>query len=593
MSEKNNLQVSSADFDQIKNAMREYLKVNSGLNDVDFEGSGAAVLLNILAYNTFYNNVYLNAATNEMFLDTAVQRSNVVAHAAPLGYTPRSFTASRVTGDVVVTPNNTPLARYISMNANTLFLTKIENKNYKFQNRDNIILELGDDGKYRGSVTLFEGNRYTYQYSVNLQDKDQRFKIPSSEIDTDMLTVGVIRNSEYIQYNKAITITNVKPTSKVYWLKQSDEGLYEVVFGDGVIGEGVSQGDIVVLDYFICNGAIPNGATEFECQTSISGYPNVVFVPSGSANSGSVSEDIESIRQNATKFFETQNRAVTWSDYEVLLMKEFGFLESVSVWGGEENNPPFYGRVFVSAKPIVGETLTSSEIETVTGYIKSKNIASVSPIFTQPDYLFLKFDTSVKFKYEKSPYTISEVTSKVRETIRDFVDIKLEKFGQPFKYSNLLTAIDESAIGVSSNTTEVKFLKRVVPNLNERNRYVIQFGAPLEMESISSNGFLCDLSPEVVYLESGLEKDSTGEYPLTYYYIKNNIKYSVDDKIGSVDYKNGIVNINFLVIRSVVDDYAIDVEAKPENFDYYPNKNVIISARDEDIMIDVIPENTR
>lgn len=593
MSEKNNLQVSSADFDQIKTAMKEYLKVNSGLNDVDFEGSGAAVLLNILAYNTFYNNVYLNAATNEMFLDTAVQRSNVVAHAAPLGYIPRSFTASRVSGDVVVTPPTTPTSRFISMNANTLFLTKIENKNYKFQNKENIILELGDDGKYRGSVTLFEGNRYTYQYSVNLQDKDQRFKIPSVDIDVEMLTVGVIRNSQYTQYTKAHSITNVLPTSKVYWLKQSDEGLYEVIFGEGVVGEPVSQGDIVVLEYFVCNGAIPNGATDFECQTSISGYSNVEFVPRGSANSGAVSEDIESIRKNATKFFETQNRAVTWSDYEVLLMKEFGFLESVSVWGGEENNPPFYGRVFVSAKPIVGETLTTSEIETLTGYIKGKNIASVSPIFTQPDYLFLKLQTSVRFRYEKSPYTVAEVEVKVRETIREYVDVKLEKFGQPFKYSNLLTAIDESAIGVASNTTEISWLKRVTPNLNERNRYVIQFGASLEPQSIRSNGFLCELSPEVIYLESGVEKDSTGEYPLTYYYIKNNTKYQVNEKIGSVDYKNGIVNINFLIIRSVVDDYALTIEAKPENFDYYPNKNVIISAREEDIDIEVIPENTR
>ena len=593
MTEKNNLQVASADFDQIKRSLKEYMKANSGLNDVDFEGSGAAVLLDILAYNSFYNNVYLNAATNEMFLDTAVQRANVVAHAAPLGYVPRSFTAARITGDLVVTPNDTPIAKYITLPTNTVFLTKIENRSYKFQNLASVNLELKSDGKYHGDVTLYEGNQYTYRYNVNLSDKDQRFKIPSTDIDVDLITVGVIRNSQYSEYSRSLSITNVIPTSKIYTLKQGDDSFYEVIFGDGVFGEDVSQGDIVVLEYFVCNGAIPNGATLFDCQTSVGGYSNVVFNGYGSAAAGAVSEDIESIRQNATKFFETQNRAVTWSDYETLLMKEFGFLETVSVWGGEDNEPPFYGRVFVSGKPIVGETLTSSEVQVLTDYVKSKNIAPVSPIFVQPEYLYLKFNSVVRFRSERSPYTISEANDRVRNAITEFVDVQLEKFGQPFKYSNLLTTIDDSAIGITSNLTDITYIKRIIPSFDERNRYVIQFGAPLEVKSISSNGFVSDLSSETIYLESAITTDATGEYPITYYYIRNNSKVSVEQKIGSVDYENGIVSVNFLIIRSIVNDYSLNIEVTPENFDYYPKRNVIISARAEDISVSVTPETSK
>lgn len=592
MTTKHNLQVSNADFDQIKSALKEYMKTNSGLTDVDFEGSGANVLLDILAYNTFYNNMYLNAASNEMFLDTAVQRTNVVAHAAPLGYIPRSFTSARVVGEIVVTPNNTPTTNFLTLSDQTLFLTKIENRNYKFQNFGNVLLEY-DGSVFRGKVTLYEGNKYQFNYNVNLQDKDQRFVIPSSDIDLDLIKVGVIRDSKYTEYVKSDSIVNVVATSKCYWVREDDNGKYEVTFGDGIFGEPVSQGDVVVLEYLICNGAIPNGAEDFECQVSIGGYPNVVFNPEGSASGGSVSEDIESVRTNATRYFETQNRAVTWADYESLLMKEFGFLESVSVWGGEDNDPPFYGRVFLTAKPNVGETLTSSEVDLVSRYVESKNIASVKPIFVDPSYIFLKIDTTVKFQYERSPYTIQEVPQRVKNVIENYVDVRLEKFGIPFKYSNLLSEIDQSVLGISSNETTIKLVKRINPSLNERVRYVIQFKTQLKKQSIVSNGFRSDLYGETIFLQSSTTLDSDGEYPITFYYIKNNTKFNVDQKIGYVDYVNGIVGIDFLTISSIENDYSLNVEVEPSTPDYTPTRNTILSSRSEDISVSVVPEISR
>lgn len=593
MSTKNNLTVVGADFDQIKISLKNFLKTNSGLTDVDFEGSVASTLIDVLAYNTFYNNVYLNAATNETFLDTAVQRSNVVAHANMLGYTPKSFTSARVTGTIRVTPNDTPTQGTITVPALTPFVTKIENKNYKFQSINNVLLEL-KDGVYQGVATLYEGSRYVYRYTVNLQNKDQRFSIPSPDIDLELLKVGVLRDNKYSEYVRSETITNVGPTSKVYWVREGDTGVYEVVFGDGVFGEGVSQNDIVVLEYFISNGEIPNGANTFESQVSVGGYSNVTFIPDAPAYGGAVGEDIESVRNNAVRFFETQNRALTWSDYETILMKQFPFLESVSVWGGEENEPPFYGRVFIAAKPTNGEILTTVESQALESYLKTKNVASVIPMFVQPDYVYLGIDTRVKFSYERSPFGIEEVPMRVKNRILEFGDNSLEKFGVEFKYSNLVREIDSSMVGISSNETYVSLVKRFSPEIGVRKQVVINFGAPLRKESIKSTGFVSDIFQNTIYLTSSDEVDTTGEYPITFYYIQNNAKFDVNTKVGSVDYDRGIVRLDFLRIYSVdTSDATVAITATPTSLDFTPVRNQIVAIRDSDVRVNVIPEVTR
>ena len=586
---KNNLQVAGTDFDQIKQSLKEFMKTHSGLTDVDFEGSGAAVLLDVMAYNTFHNNVYLNAATNEMFLGTAQLRSNVVAHAAPLGYTPRSFTSAKVVGTVTVVPTDTPTSNYLTLPADTIFITKIENKNYRFQNLTTSVLEY-NGSVFKGEVELYEGNKYSYRYVVNLSDKDQKFEIKNADIDTGLVTVGVIRNSEYTQYEKSETITNATATSKLYWITENDSGLFEVKFGDGVFGEAVSNDDIVVITYYVCNGAIPNGATQFEIQASVGGYSNVTFTAKGGAAGGSVSESIESVRRNATGYFETQNRATTWADYETLLKKRFGFIETISVWGGEDNNPPYYGRVFIAAKPIIGETLTTSERDELAKFIKSKNVSSIIPMFEDPDYIYLKINSVVRFNYDRSPYTIAEVTDRVKAAISEYVDQELEKFGVAFRYSNLSSTIDEAAIGVSSNETDMRLVKRVVPNFGESDRYFINFGAELQKSSIVTNKFKSNLDGRCIYLESAITPDGNGEYPITYYFIENNIKTSVGGKVGVVDYESGTVSIDFITITDIVGDHAITVEVIPVSKDYEPTRNQILTSRPEDINVVVVPE---
>lgn len=592
MSTKNNLNTVGSDFDQIKQSLKSYLKANSGLNDVDFEGSAAATLLDVLAYNTFYNNVYLNAATNEAFLDTAVQRSSVVAHASMLGYTPRSFVTSRVDGLIRVTPTETPVSRYISVPAKTIFTTKIENSSYKFQNTSPVLLGL-KNGAYEGEATLFEGSIRNYRYTVNIQNKGQKFEIPSSDVDLDILKVGIIRDSNYTEYEKATTITSATATSKLYWVRENDSGRYEVRFGDGVFGEAVVQGDIVVLEYLVSSGAIPNGAAAFEAQTTISGYTNVTFIPSAPAYGGTVSEDMESVRVQATRFFETQNRAVTWGDYETLIAKEFGFIESISVWGGEDNEPPFYGRVFVSAKPKQGLMLTTTEQQTVNDYIKSKNVASIKINFVDPDYVYLGVNSVVKFNYDRSPYDIQTVETMVKDSIVKFVDLRLEKFGVPFKHSNLVSAIDNSVIGIASNETHVRLAKRFTPEITENTRYTVDFKTPVVSGTLSSNGLRTNLRTQYIYLEAGLPDNGDSVAPVSYYFFENGTKYSVDTVLGTIDYATGLISLDFITIFSVEDDFAVQITVDPDNYDYYPKRNQLLTTMETMVSVEVLPEIAR
>lgn len=591
MSTKNNLTTVGADFDQIKRSLKEYLKTNSGLTDVDFEGSAAATLLDVLAYNTFYNNVYLNAATNEAFLDTAIQRSSVVAHAGMLGYTPRSFNTARVDGTIRVVPTGTPTSQFISVPSKTIFTTKIENTNFKFQTMAPTLLEL-KSGVYVGTARLFEGSVYTYQYVVNNQNLDQKFEIPSTDIDLNLLKVGIIRDTQYTAYEKSTSITNVTATSKVYWVRENDNGKYEVRFGDGIFGESVVQGDIITLEYVISNGAIPNGATLFETQVSVAGYSNVTFTADAPAYGGAVSEDLESVRTQATRFFETQNRAVTWSDYETLLMKEFGFLESVSVWGGEDNDPPYYGRVFISAKPTNGMSLTTSEQDAIDGFIKSKNVASIKTIFVEPDYVYLNISSNVKFNYERSPFDLQDVQTRVKDAILNFVDTKLEKFGSAFKYSNLVATIDDSVVGISSNETQVRLDKRFLPEIAENARYNVDFKVPVVPGSLKSNGFRTNLRTQMIHLEAGAATNGTVA-PVTYYYIENNVKYSINTQIGTIDYATGLVAIDFLTVFAIDNDYAVQISIEPQSFDYYPNKNQLLTTTESLVDVTITPEIAR
>lgn len=583
-----NLTVTGTDFDEIKANIKTFMKTNSGLTDVDFEGSGAAVLLDALAYNTFYGNVYLNASLNESSIISAIQRNNVVAHANPLGYIPRSMTAASISGTLTVTPDDTPSVSYLVVPSGTMFTTKINNTSYRFRNMDSVLLTYNGTA-FVGSVTLYEGTQYTYRYTVDLTNTDQKFSIPNANVDTSLLTVSVLRDNTYISYLPSDTVINADATSKLYWLRENDDGLYELKFGDGIIGSALAQSDLVIIQYYVSSGAIPNGATDFETQVSIGGYSDVTFSSSSSAAGGAIREDIESIRTNAPKNFETQDRAVTWTDYETLLMKKFGTLEAISVWGGEENDPPYYGRVFIAGKPLDGEYLTTTEKTSISTFLKTKNMGNVVPMYVDPNYLYLKFITDVKFQYNKSPLSVSEVQTQVVETISSFVDTKLQKFNTPFRYSNLVTDIDGCAIGILSSDTAVRLIKKATPDTGVSERVTIEFGASLDIKSVVSTAFTSTLVSGTTYFYTGTTLDSDGEYPVYFYTLVNGTRTDYTTKVGYISYDTGTIYLNAITFLSV-DGYIMSFEAHPLDYNYTPTKNQILTADTSDIIVTVSPE---
>lgn len=584
-----NLTVTGTDFDEIKTNLKTFLKSNSGLTDVDFEGSGAAVLMDILAYNTFYGNVYLNASVNESSIISAIQRNNVVAHAGPLGYIPRSMTASQVSGTLKVKPTDTPTVSYIVVPSDTPFTTKIENTSYRFQNIDSVLLKW--DGTYfSGSITLYEGTSYTYRYTVDTTNSDQRFVIPNADVDTSLLSVNVLRDDTYTTYENSNTIINADSTSKVYWLRENDDGYYELTFGDGVIGSALANKDVVVLSYYVSHGATPNGATSFDTQVSLGGYSNITFTPIDSADGGAVREDIESIRTNAPKNFETQDRAVTWKDYETLIVKQFGTISSVSVWGGEDNDPPYYGRVFICAKPTVGDYLTTTEKNSLSTFLKTKNMGNVVPMYVNPDYIYLKIITNVYFQYTKSPLSVTEIQTQVAESIVDFGASKLQTFNAPFRYSNLTSTIDGCAIGITSSDTEVRLLKRIQPDIGVSERVTIDFGTTLDVKEITSSAFTSTIASGTLYLYTSTSLDSSGQYPVYYFtYDSSGARVDYTTKIGYVSYTNGKIYLNAMIFSSITDS-LLTVEAYPTTYNYTPTTNTIILLESDDVSVTVTAE---
>ena len=583
-----NLVVTGTDFDEIKTNLKNYLKSNSGLTDVDFEGSGAAVLLDVLAYNTFYGNVYLNSAVNESSLVSAIQRNNVVALANPLGYIPRSMTASSITGTITVTPNDVPTVSYIVVPVNTIFTTKIENSTYRFQNINSVLLTWNGTS-FTGEATLYEGTYYSHRFVVDTTNADQKFVIPNANVDTTLLSTSVLRDNTYTTYTPSTGIVGIDSTSKTYWLRENDDGLYDLKFGDGVIGSALVQNDVVIVGYYVSNGAVPNGSSSFNTQTSLGGYSNVTFTSTSSASGGAIREDIESVRANAPKNFETQDRAVTWSDYETLILKNFGTIEAVSVWGGEENSPPYYGRVFIAAKPLNGEYLTSAEKTNVSSYLKTKNMGNVIPMYVNPEYTYLKIISDVNFQYTKSPLSVSEVQTQVSETIVDFSSSKLQQFKIPFRYSNLVSTIDSCAIGITSSNTEVRLIKRIQPNLGAAERVTIDFGAALEVTSIESSGFTSPTGSGTMYLYTSTTQDSSGQYPVYYYTLDSNIRTNHTTKLGYVVYSTGIIYLNAMIF-STVSNSILSFEAHPSEYNYTPSNNCIVMIDSSDVTVTVTAE---
>jgi hypothetical protein len=496
------LVITELDFSDIKTNLKNFLRDQSEFTDFDFEAAGINVLLDILAYNTHYMSYYNNMIANEMFLDTATLRDSVVSHAKLLGYTPVSAISARAKIDLQITRPAGSTQTSLTLPKFTKFQSSpIDTISYSFVNTEAAV---GDYDPACGrfcfdNLYINEGQPLTYTFTYNATNNPtQSFELPDSGIDTSTLEVIVQESSTSLKSEKftlSTDATTVTTTSPVFYLDESRNGKYKIYFGDDVIGKSLTNGNLVIATYLRTNGAAANKANAFTMVQSVGGLSSHIIYPIEAASGGASQENIDRVRLVAPKVFVSGNRGVTTGDIVSLINAKYPYFESVNVWGGEENDPPVYGKVFVAAKPTLGYEITESEkLTVINSIIKPVCVATVIPEFVDVDYNFLNVFATVYYDPTKTTRSEDAIKTLVRNAIIAYRDSDLNDFNSKFKISKLLRAIDDCEVSIGYSDASCTIQKKVVPQLATPRNYTFNFGMPLSREDpkfkiFSSPGF--------------------------------------------------------------------------------------------------------
>ena len=583
------LEISQLNFDQIKANLKQYLSNQNTFKDYDFEGSGMAVLLDLLAYNTHYLSYHANIAANEMFIDTADLRPSIVSLAKALGYTPNSVRAPYADINVVV---NGATGATLTMNAGTQFTTTVDNVNYNFVTvGSNTISPV--DGVYTFSnLKIYEGTYVSYNYTANTTDVDQKFLINSENADTSTLTVQVQESATDTTtntYTKATSITELDSDSKVYFLQESDDGKFEVYFGDGVVGKAIANGNIVILKYVVTNKTAANGASSFALSGNIGGNTNVTITVNSNAANGSEAETKESIKFKAPKSYSAQDRAVTVNDYKVKVEEIYSNTGSVSAWGGEDNDTPFYGRVYIAIKPITGSTLTDTTKTDIITQLKKFSVASVTPVIVDPETTSILLTSTIKYDEKQTAKTSTEIKTLVTAAVTNYNTNTLQKFDSVLRYSKLLETIDDSDTSILSNITTLKLRKPFTPSLSTSTNYTVNFSNalynPHSGHNTSSGGILSSTGFKVANDSNVYFFDDDGEGNVRRYYLVGSVRTYTDNTAGTINYSTGAIAINALTIASI--ENIRGAASTVVELTVTPNSNDVVPVRAQVIDIDV------
>ena len=478
------IQLAGLDFNTIKSNFINYLKGQDTFKDYNFEGSGLSVLTDVLAYNTQYNAFYLNMVANEMFLDTALQRSSVVSHAKLLNYTPKSAIAP--TAFIKVQANNVTTSS-LTLPAYTNFLSEsVNGVNYNFVTTDNTTVNVSANTAIFNDIQIKQGLHVRYSFVVDSTSNPQyTFELPDSSIDTTTLQVKVqksVSNSSYSIYNVSTDSLTLTPASEVYFLQEALNGNYQVYFGDGILGKKLDDGNVIIVSYIITQGTLAAGANNFVLMDSVSGFNTVTVYGVTPASTGGEKESIDSIKYQAPKSYSAQNRAVTKEDYITLIQQnKLGYsFDSVNVWGGEENDPPVYGQVFICLKPTGSYTLTQTQKQKLTQQtIKPVSVMTVEPTIVDPDYTYIKLNVNVVYDSKKTTSTANQIGQAVTTAINNFATATLNTFNSTFAAPDLTTVIQNADPSIITNEVKVQLQKKFYPNLTTPETYNFYYGVEL------------------------------------------------------------------------------------------------------------------
>lgn len=587
-----NLNVTELDFDQIKSNLKNYLKTQTEFSSHDFEGSGLSSLLDVLAYNTHYNAMAAHFALNEAFLDSAQIRGNIVTRAKLLGYIPRSVLAPRATVTITVDVSqeeNTNKPASLTLPRGAKLTTNVDGRNYRYivLNEQSAVLgEVVADKYIFDNVIIAEGTRKKLLYRVDNDIENQKYQISDDDADTSTLRVLIQANelsTSYDNYTKFETLINVDSSSRVYYLQENSNEYFEVYFGDGVTGKKPLNNNIVTLDYVFTNGPDSNGASLFTMVDNIGGYGNITINTLSKAAGGTEKETNESIRFNAPLTFTSQNRAVTSDDYRAIIQKEFTNINSISTWGGEDNDPPDYGSIYISIKPLVGDSLTANEkIEITNTILKGKSVVSITPYIVDPNFTFLDLDVSFKYNPNLTDRSPVELTAVVRDTVADYNFNELNKFDGVFRHSQLLKAIDNADPSIQNSNVRPYMFMTITPNkfsANKDNNFNLQFTSPFFSSGSSTNFIITSTmwkyGGEEVYFGDIPISGSTNRQVMVYKIVSGE-NITVINNAGTIDVNAGTITLN----NFIPDDTSVDtirITVVPDSLDLAPKRDQLIA----------------
>jgi hypothetical protein len=567
------IKLGELDFDGIKDNLKDYLKTQDKFKDYNFEGSGLSILLDVLAYNTHYNAVYTNLAVNEMFLDSASKRSSVVSIAKMLGYLPGSSRCATATVNIRIVPTGNTPPPFLNLASGSAFTSTTDGNTFLFYTRESYSAALVSGAYSFNGVTITEGTPLDYRF---VYEDGLRFVIPNNRIDTNTLSVRVQESSTgaFTTYNYSNKITSVDSETRAYFLKEVEDGKYEVYFGDGIIGYKPAQGNIVQVNYFTSSETAPNGCNLFNLQGTVSSIGAVTITVTSVATGGAGPESIMSIKNNAPINYSAQNRAVTAEDYKVILPQLYSNIETISVWGGEENDPPVYGKVFICVKPLTGETLTPETKEKIkTEVLKSKNVVSIIPELVDPEFLRILITSTIYYNPITTNLSGVTIEALVRDAIVNFNRIELNKFDSVMRYSRLSRVIDSASEGIVNSITSIRLLKTIVPIFNRVQTYLINLGNPIYSEtgttgSVTSSGFTVPGDNAVYFVE-----DNGVGFLRRFSVTSTGQKIISPGTVGTVDYLTGKIVLQSINITSATDNRL--------NFTIRPAANDVVSVRNQ------------
>ena len=582
------------DFASLKGSFKNYLRDQNQFKDYDFEGSNINILLDLLSYNSYKNAFYLNMLLSESFLDSAQLRNSILSHAKELNYLPRSARSSkaRVRIEFEATGESAP---YIIQKGSPL-TTLVKNESYTFTIPETITVSSANT-TYSFETDIFEGtyiqDTYTYRQGI----ENQRFKLTNRNIDTESLTVSVFEDGNEVSdaYKLSTSLLDLDETSKVFFLQPTETGYFEVLFGDNNLGRRPKINSTIVMEYRTSSGELPNGAREFSVDFDPTGSDELNFTPEvntlENSRDGAEEESIESIRYMAPRHFQTQERAITASDYSIALKGQFPEINAVHAYGGEDLSPPQFGKVFIAVDITNVDGFPESKKIEYKNFIDRRSPFGIRPVFVDPEFSYLSVRSKVRYDVNVTSASRETLKSIIKNTIVDYNEEYLNDFNVILRNSKLETEIDNSDASIISSVTRTRIYKKINPRLGLSENFRINFGVPIidtipEKEDLHRATDVHALVSSLFIFNSEqvlLEDDGSGNIRMmkTDGFINEKIK-----NVGKIDYNTGQIEINGLVVDSFQGS-SIKLFVTPVDPDVVASQNSILTIEDDEIIIDL------